>query len=168
MTEKSAVTPLATSKEKPVKRHRLLKIMGIAFAVLVLVVVLLPYLIPTGWLAGKIEKAAESHIRGPVKMGGVSWGWLGGLKVENVTIGEPSEFGGGTFLKVSSVSAKVSLLDIVFSESIGPFGDGGLAGDTRCQERTGGVEFRETFCRRGREARGVGSVYGASRGIARI
>jgi uncharacterized protein involved in outer membrane biogenesis len=113
MSDQVANPPTAPSKEKPAKRHRFLKAVGVVLAILVVLVALLPYIIPATWLAATIETAVKSHVRGTVKLGAVSWGWLGGVRVDDVVIGETSEFGGGTFLKVSRVSVSVSFLDLL-------------------------------------------------------
>ena len=115
MSETKNNTPSASSGQqgKPVRKRRLLKIVGAIVVLLLVVVALLPYIIPATWLASAIEQAAKAHIRGTFSLGAVSWGWLGGVEIDGVRIGETSEFGGGTFLKVSRVNLHVSFLDLL-------------------------------------------------------
>jgi len=113
MTEGEIKTDAAAASPGPGKRRLWLKILGVVVAVVIVVVALLPYIMPTKWLAAIVERAAKSNIRGPVSIGGVSWGWLGGVNVNEITIGEAPEFGAGTFVKVSRVSVQVSFLDLL-------------------------------------------------------
>ena len=102
-----------TASKKPVKKHRLLKVLAGVFVLFVVAVALLPYIVPATWLAGAIEQAAKAHVKGTFTLGAVSWGWFGGVRVDDINIGETSESGGGTFLKVSRVNVHVSFLDLL-------------------------------------------------------
>lgn len=112
MSDDQGTQAKQATPDKP-KRHRLLKIAAISAVVLLVAFIILPYVLPTSWLAKMAETAIASKVRRPVELGGVSWGWLGGISVEDVTVGEAAEFGGGTFVRAGKVSARVSLFDLI-------------------------------------------------------
>ena len=116
MTGNAVTAAQTTPTAKPPKKRLALKIVAIALAAVIVLLALAPYILPTAWLASAVETAVKSHVRGPVTLGGVSWGWLGGVTVDGVAIGETSEFGGGTFLKVSRISVQVSFLDLLWKK----------------------------------------------------
>ncbi len=106
-----------TAKPAPAKKRRLwLKVLGVAAVILVLVVILLPYLVPKTWLAAAVAKAVKQNVNRPVILGEVSWGWLGGIRIKDVTVGEAPAFGQGSFVKADEIDLHVSLLDLLWKE----------------------------------------------------
>lgn len=103
-------TPLTTT---PRRKRRWPKVLAAVAVALIVVVLLLPYIIPTTWLAGAVESAIKGQVNRPVQLGGISWGWFGGVKVNGATIGESPDFGGGTFMQFQSLSVQVSFLDLL-------------------------------------------------------
>ena len=109
-------TEKATEKASPEKKRksrRWLKITAAVAVLLMIVVIMLPYILPKTWLASAVAGALRQNVNRPVELGGVSWGWLGGVQIDNVVIGESQRFGGGTFLKADGIELHVSFLDLI-------------------------------------------------------
>jgi|GEM_PF-6122423 len=113
MTNENTTSGAGKTAQKPKKRRLAIKIVGGIAALVIVLVILAPYILPTAWLARIVETGLKSHVRGPVKIGGVSWGWLGGVGVDKVTVGEPSNFGEGVFLDLAKVTVQVRLIDLL-------------------------------------------------------
>ena len=108
-------TAATAEKTQPKKRRRLLMAAAILLATLAIAVVLLPYLVPTAWIASVAEKGITSGINREATLGEISWGWFSGVTVKDVTLDDTSEFGGGRFLDIGSVSLKIDLVELLWS-----------------------------------------------------
>lgn len=114
MSENSSDTK-ASPSAKPKKRRRLLKALAILLVLFVAVVVFLPYLVPNAWLVSVAEQGLQAAVARPVKMGKVSWGWLSGVSVGDVSVSELDKYGGGDLLSAKGISFKADLWDLVRS-----------------------------------------------------
>jgi hypothetical protein len=84
-------------------------------AAIVVLIIALPFVLPTGFVAARISSAASSSLNAPFSLGGVSLHglWFGSVSVNDVKIGQPAEFGGGEFLVAKDIAVRVSLLDLL-------------------------------------------------------
>ncbi len=93
----------------PRKRRLILKALAALVVLAALIVLFLPYLVPKGWIAAAAEKGLGSAFERPTRLGKVSWGWLSGVRLEEVVVEEGEEYGGGEFLRMRALSLRVSL-----------------------------------------------------------
>ncbi|MCD6405806.1 MAG: AsmA family protein [Planctomycetes bacterium] len=112
MVEPSAPARPSATRKHP-KRRRFAIFLGVVLVIAVLLVVFLPYIVPTSWLASITEQSLQAALKRPVTLGEVSWGWLSGMRIENVTVSELEDFGGGEFLSIPRISFNVHLVDLL-------------------------------------------------------
>ncbi|MHC4712404.1 MAG: DUF748 domain-containing protein [Planctomycetota bacterium] len=111
----SEETAKEVAPREPRKRRRFLKVLAALAVLVALIVLFLPYLMPTEWIASAAEKGLRSAFGRPTRLGKVSWGWLSGVRVEEVVVEEGEEYGGGEFLRMRALSLRVSLWEFLTS-----------------------------------------------------
>jgi autotransporter translocation and assembly factor TamB len=87
----SEETAKEVAPREPRKRRRFLKVLAALAVLVALIVLFLPYLMPTEWIASAAEKGLRSAFGRPTRLGKVSWGWLSGVRVEEVVVEEGEE-----------------------------------------------------------------------------
>ncbi len=112
MAEHSAPAESSAVRKHP-KRRKFAIFLCVVLVITVLLVVFLPYLVPTSWLSSITEQSLQAALKRPVTIGKVSWGWLSGMKIEKVTVSELEDFGGGEFLNIPRISFNVRLTDLL-------------------------------------------------------
>jgi AsmA protein len=100
-------------------RRKPLIIAGIVLAVLILAVLALPFLVDVNRFRPAIEGQMQSALGRPVKIGTLHLALLaGGIRVEEVSIGEDPAFGATPFVQAKSLEVGVEMLPLIFSQSL--------------------------------------------------
>lgn len=96
-----------------------LRIAGIALAVVIVVLVALPYLINLNSFRPKIESAASTALGRQVTVGDLSLSILsGGVGVENIAIADDPAFGKAPFVTAERLKVGVELIPLIFSKQL--------------------------------------------------
>ena len=99
--------------------NRKLRLVLIIVAVLVLLLVIAPFLIPVNQFRPTIEQKASTAIGREVKLGNLSLSLIGGsLGAEGLSIGDDPKFNQSPFLTAKSVKVGVELLPLIFSKTL--------------------------------------------------
>jgi AsmA protein len=98
---------------------RTLRILAIVVAVLLLIVVIVPFLIPVDKFRPTIEEKASQALGRQVQLGGLSLSlFSGSLSAENLSIGDDPKFGTSPFLTAKSLKVGVEILPLIFSKTL--------------------------------------------------
>ncbi|MGA2499099.1 MAG: hypothetical protein ABSH20_15260, partial [Tepidisphaeraceae bacterium] len=101
-------TPPSGQKPKP-RRRKLLKILGVAAALLVLLLIFLPGIISMGWVRAIVLSKINAQLNGEVQIDGWSFGWFSGTKIHNLRIIEDS----ATILEAGEISTDLNVLGVL-------------------------------------------------------
>lgn len=101
------------------KHRKLLLILGSIFALFLIVLVALPFVIDVNRFRPEIERQIGSALGRKVQIGDVELALLsGGVKVEKVSIADDPAFGAEPFLTAGSLDVGVEILPLIFSKAI--------------------------------------------------
>lgn len=102
-----------------VMKRRWLRVAGIAAAVLVLLLVALPFLINVNSFRPKIEAEAGTALGRQVTVGGLSLSILSGsVDAEDIAIGDDPAFSKSPFVTAKSLKVGIELMPLIFSKQI--------------------------------------------------
>jgi AsmA protein len=98
--------------------HKLRNIL-IIVAVLIVLVLAAPFLIPVNQFRGTIEEKASAALGRRVQLGNLSLSLVSGsLSVENLSIGDDPKFSQSSFLTAKSAKVGVEMIPLIFSKSL--------------------------------------------------
>jgi AsmA protein len=98
---------------------RFLKIVGIIIAVLIVVIMALPFLININTFRPTLESELSSVLGRQVKVGSLSLSLLsGGLSADNISIADDPQFSHSPFVQAKSLSVGVELIPLIFSRTL--------------------------------------------------
>jgi AsmA protein len=98
---------------------KVLWIIGGVIAVLLLVIVLLPFVIDANQFRPKIESAMDTALNRKVEIGNIKLSiFSGGVSVENLSISDDPAFGREAFLKAKSLTVGVELMPLIFHREL--------------------------------------------------
>jgi AsmA protein len=98
--------------------HKLRNIL-IIVAVLIVLVLVVPFLIPVNQFRGTIEEKASAALGRKVQLGNLSLSLLSGsLSAENLSIGDDPKFSESSFLTAKSAKVGVEIIPLIFSKSL--------------------------------------------------
>lgn len=96
-----------------------LRIILIVVAVLFVLVLILPFLIPVNQFRPTIEQKASAALGRKVDLGNLSFSLLGGsLSAENLSIGDDPKFSPSPFLTAKSLKVGVEIMPLIFSRTL--------------------------------------------------
>src|SRR5262249_33733342 len=109
-----SITKQSTFQELIKKRW--LRIAGIVFAILVVLLIALPFFIDVNSFRPKIESEATNALGRPVKLGNLSLSILSGtVGVDNISIADDPTFSKSAFVTAKSLDVGVELMPLIFS-----------------------------------------------------
>src|SRR5215475_2107397 len=98
---------------------RTLRIVLIVVAVLVVLLVVAPFLIPVNQFKPTIEEKASAAIGRKVQLGNLSLSLLSGsLSAENLSVGDDPKFSKSPFLTAKSLKVGVEIMPLIFSKTV--------------------------------------------------
>jgi AsmA protein len=98
---------------------RILKIVGIALAILVVILIALPFLINVNSFRPKLEATATEAVGRQVKVGNLSLSILtGSVTADNISIADDPAFGTAPFVTAKSLKVGVELLPLLSSKEL--------------------------------------------------
>ncbi len=98
---------------------RALKIIGIVVALLLVVLVVLPFVINVNSFRPKLEATASDAVGRQVKVGNLSLSILGGsVTADNISIAEDPAFGSTPFVTAKSLKVGVELMPLILSKEL--------------------------------------------------
>ncbi|MGA2571859.1 MAG: AsmA family protein [Terracidiphilus sp.] len=98
---------------------RILKIAGICVAVLVVVLVAVPFFVPVNRFRPMIEDQASQALGRKVQIGDLSLSLLtGSVSAQNLSIADDPKFSGSAFLQAKAVKIGVKIMPLIFSKSL--------------------------------------------------
>jgi AsmA protein len=98
---------------------RNLRIILIVAAVLLAILVIVPFLIPVNQFKPTIESKAAAALGRSVQMGNLSLSLLGGsLTAENLVVGDDTKFSQNPFLTAKKINVGVEIMPLIFSRSL--------------------------------------------------
>src|SRR5579859_1062466 len=98
---------------------RSLKIIGIIVAVIVVLLLVAPFLIPVNSFRPTIEQAASDALGRKVQLGDLTLSLISGsLTAKNLSIGDDPKFSPSPFLTAKSLSVGVEIMPLIFSKSL--------------------------------------------------
>lgn len=96
-----------------------LRIVLLVVAVLVVLILVLPFLIPVNQFRPTIEEKASAALGRKVEIGDLSLSLLrGSLSAENLSIGDDPKFSSSPFLTAKSLNVDVELMPLIFSKTL--------------------------------------------------
>src|SRR5262249_56456134 len=99
--------------------NRTLKIVGIVVAVLLVMLIALPFLINVNSFRPKIESEASTALGRQVTIGNLSLSILSGsVRVDNIAIADDPAFGKSPFVIAKSLKVGVELMPLIFSKQL--------------------------------------------------
>jgi AsmA protein len=99
--------------------NRTLRILVLVVAVLVILLVVAPFLIPVDKFRPTIEEKASQALGRKVELGNLSLSLItGSLSAENLSIGDDPKFSASPFLTAKSLKVGVEILPLVFSKTL--------------------------------------------------
>src|SRR5882724_9276996 len=99
--------------------NRTLRYILIGVAVLIVLLIVAPFLIPVNQFRGTIEQKASAALGRKVQVGNLSLSLLhGGLAAENLSIGDDPKFSPSPFLTAKSVDVGVEVMPLIFSREL--------------------------------------------------
>jgi AsmA protein len=98
---------------------RILKIVGIALAILVVILIALPFLINVNSFRPKLEATATEALGRQVKVGNLSLSLLtGSVTADNISIADDPAFGTEPFVSAKSLKVGVEMLPLITSKEL--------------------------------------------------
>jgi AsmA protein len=98
---------------------RTVKIIAIVVAVLIVLVLVAPFLIPVNQFRGTIEQKASAALGRKVEVGNLSLSLFGGgLGADNLSIADDPKFSTAPFLTAKSVKVGVEMMPLIFSKTL--------------------------------------------------
>jgi AsmA protein len=98
---------------------RILKIVGIALAILVVILIALPFLINVNSFRPKLEATATEAVGRQVKVGNLSLSILtGSVTADNISIADDPAFGTAPFVTAKSLKVGVEVLPLIISKEL--------------------------------------------------
>lgn len=98
---------------------KILYIVGGLIALLVVVVLILPFVIDVNQFRPQIESAADTALNRKVSIGNISLSiFSGGVSVQNISVSDDPAFGKDAFLTAKSVDVGVELMPLIFSRTL--------------------------------------------------
>src|SRR5215472_8785020 len=102
-----------------VMKKRWLRIGGIAVAILVLILIALPFLINVNSFRPKVESEASAALGRQVTVGNLSLSILSGsVRADNIAIADDPAFGKSPFVTAKSLKVGVELMPLIFSKQL--------------------------------------------------
>ena len=99
--------------------NRILKIVGIVVAVLLLVVIALPFLINVNSFRPKLESELSSALGREVKVGNLSLSILSGsVSAEDLSIADDPAYSKDPFIRAKSLKVGVEVMPLIFSKTL--------------------------------------------------
>jgi len=96
-----------------------LRITLIVVAVLIVLVLIVPFLIPVNQFRPTIEEKASVALGRKVQLGNMSLSLLSGsLSAENLSIGDDPKFSSAPFLTAKSLKVGVEMIPLIFSKTL--------------------------------------------------
>ena len=101
------------------KKKRWLRVLGIAVAVVVLILIALPFLINVNSFRPKIESEATNALGRSVKLGNLSLSILAGtVGIDDIIIADDPAFSNSPFITAKSLKVGVELMPLIFSKQL--------------------------------------------------
>ncbi len=98
---------------------RTLKIVGIIIAVLILIVIALPFLIDANTFRPKLEAELTEALGRQVKVGNLTLSlFTGGVAADNISIADDPQFSQSPFVQAKSLRVGVELIPLIFSKTL--------------------------------------------------
>lgn len=98
---------------------RALKILGIVIAVLIVIVIALPFFIDANIFRPRLESELSGALGREVKVGNLSLSLLsGGVTASDISIADDPAFSRSPFVKANSLKVGVQLMPLIFSKSL--------------------------------------------------
>src|SRR5579859_887863 len=98
---------------------RFLKIVAIIIAILIIVVIALPFVIDANTFKPKLESELTDALGRQVKVGNLSLSlFSGGVAADNITIADDSQFSQAPFVQAKSLDVGVEMMPLIFSRAI--------------------------------------------------
>src|SRR5215472_13122608 len=99
--------------------NRTLRIALIVVAVVIVVLIIAPFLIPVNQFRPTIEEKASAALGRKVQLGNLSLSLIGGsLGAENLSVGDDPKFSQSPFLTAKSLKVGVEMLPLIFSRTV--------------------------------------------------
>ena len=99
--------------------NRRLKIVGIVVAVLIVIVIAIPFFIDANAFRPKLESELTGTLGRPVKVGNLSLSLLsGGVTADNISIADDPAFSQTPFVQAKSLKVGVELIPLIFSKTL--------------------------------------------------
>jgi AsmA protein len=96
-----------------------LRIILIAVAVLIVLLLIVPFLIPVNQFRPTIEEKASAALGRKVQLGNMSLSLISGsLSAENLSIGDDPKFSSAPFLTAKSLNVGVEMIPLIFSKTL--------------------------------------------------
>jgi AsmA protein len=98
---------------------RFLKILAIVIAVLIVVVIALPFIIDANTFRPKLESELTDALGRQVKVGNLSLSLLsGGVTADNISIADDPQFSRSAFVQAKSLAVGVEMIPLIFSRTL--------------------------------------------------
>jgi len=99
--------------------NRTLKIIGIVIAVIVVILIILPFVINVNSFRPRIESTLSTALGRQVTVGNLSLSLLSGnVGADNIAIAEDPKFGKGPFVTAKSLKVGVEMMPLIFSKQL--------------------------------------------------
>src|SRR6185437_4751743 len=96
-----------------------LKWIGIIVAVLIVIVLVLPFLINVNAFRPRIESELTNALGRKVTVGNLSWSlWSGSLAADNIAIADDPAFGNAPFVKADALNVGVNVIPLIMSKTL--------------------------------------------------
>src|SRR4051794_26582751 len=98
---------------------RALKIVGIVIAVLIVIVLVLPFVVNVNTYRPRIESELTNALGRQVTVGNLSLSlWSGSLAADNIAIADDPAFGSVPFVKADALNVGVNVIPLVLSKTL--------------------------------------------------
>ena len=98
---------------------RFLKIVAIIIAVLIIVVIALPFVIDANVFRPRLESELTDALGRQVKVGNLSLAiWSGSVAADNISIADDPKFSNSPFVQAKSLKVGVELVPLIFSKTL--------------------------------------------------
>src|SRR3954469_16002371 len=98
---------------------RILKIVGIIVALLIVLVIAIPFFIDANTFRPKLESELTDALGRQVKVGNISLSLLsGGVTADNISIADDPQFSKSAFVQAKSLKVGVEMIPLIFSRTL--------------------------------------------------
>src|SRR5215469_4390501 len=98
---------------------RFLKILGIVIAILIIIVIVIPFFIDANTFRPKLESELTDALGRQVKVGNLSLSLLSGsVKADNISIADDPQFSQSPFVQAHDLKVGVEMLPLIFSRTL--------------------------------------------------